>query len=130
LATVDPRGRPHVVPVCFILFDNRVFISLDEKPKTVGPHRLQRVRNLESHPDVALVVDEYSDDWLQLSYVHVRGIAQLIEAVDTVHSAAVRLLRDKYPWYRSMDIDRRPLIQIDIVAATSWSWAGDRFPVD
>ena len=130
LATVDRRGRPHVIPVCFAVSDDQVFISIDDKPKTVGAHRLQRVRNLETNPDVALVVDDYSDDWLKLAFVMVRGRARLVEIEDSGHDEAVRLLRAKYPQYDLMAIDSRPLIRIDLNAATSWSSAGDRFPAD
>ncbi|HLZ07674.1 MAG TPA: TIGR03668 family PPOX class F420-dependent oxidoreductase [Chloroflexota bacterium] len=130
LATIDPRGRPHVVPVCFALSDDRVFISLDEKPKTVEAHRLQRVRNLKLSPDVALVVDDYSEDWLRLGYVMVRGTARLVEVDDSGHDEAIRHLREKYPQYESMAIDRLPLIQINLIGAISWSWSGERFPVD
>ena len=130
LATIDPRGRPHVIPVCFVLSADRVFIALDEKPKTVEGHRLQRVRNLQSNPDVALVVDEYSEVWIRLAYVLVRGRARLLEVEESGHGGAVGLLREKYLQYEAMAIDRRPLIQIELVGASSWSWSGDRFPVD
>ena len=33
LATADARGNPHVVPVCFALTDDTLYITIDEKPK-------------------------------------------------------------------------------------------------
>ena len=39
------------------------FIALDEKPKSVRPHRLKRVRNILANPDVSLLVDTYREDW-------------------------------------------------------------------
>jgi coenzyme F420-0:L-glutamate ligase/coenzyme F420-1:gamma-L-glutamate ligase len=130
LATVDSTGRPHAIPVCFAVTGDTVFLALDEKPKTVDPRDLKRVRNLVAEPAAALLVDDYSDDWRQLSYVLVRGIAHLVEPGDNGHFEGVSLLRDKYPQYVAMAIERQPLIQLDLTAATSWSWAGDRFPAD
>ncbi|HLH73265.1 MAG TPA: pyridoxamine 5'-phosphate oxidase family protein, partial [Chloroflexota bacterium] len=63
LATVNPRGRPQIVPICFAVDGVAIYSALDEKPKRVRPGELSRVRNLLSHPDVALLVDDYSEDW-------------------------------------------------------------------
>ncbi len=78
LATVDAGGAPHVIPICFVLLDGRVYSVIDEKPKRTT--RLQRLRNLEANPRVALVIDRYSDDWSQLAWVMMRGLAEIIEA--------------------------------------------------
>ena len=34
LATVDPDGRPHVVPICFALDGDTLYTAVDEKPKS------------------------------------------------------------------------------------------------
>ena len=130
LATIDPTGRPHIVPVCFALADDTIFIALDEKPKRVEPRDLQRVHNIAADPAVSLVVDDYSDDWRQLSYVLVRGTAHVVEPSVARHREGVALLREKYPQYLEMAINRQPLIQIEVLTLSSWSWAGDRFPTD
>ena len=36
LATADGTGAPHVVPVCFALSGDSVYITIDEKPKRDG----------------------------------------------------------------------------------------------
>jgi PPOX class probable F420-dependent enzyme len=130
LATIDPRGRPHAVPVCYAVSDDVIVMSLDNKPKSVSPRDLQRVRNLQARSEVALVVDDYSDDWRQLSWVMARGNAKLVDVGAPGHAAAIQLLREKYPQYLSMPIDLRPIIQIDVTSATSWSWDGRHFPED
>ena len=33
LATADAGGEPHVIPVCFALAGDSVYIAIDEKPK-------------------------------------------------------------------------------------------------
>jgi coenzyme F420-0:L-glutamate ligase/coenzyme F420-1:gamma-L-glutamate ligase len=127
LATADERGRPHVVPVCFVVVGDRIFIALDEKPKSVAPGALRRVRNVLAQPEVALVVDDYSDDWERLAYLLIRGTGGLIGPADPEHAEVVRQLREKYPQYRAMRLDERPLIRISIQSARAWSMSGHAF---
>lgn len=123
LATADARGRPHVVPVCFA-YDGRVIeIAIDEKPKRVSPERLRRVRNVRRNPHVALVVDEYHEDWRRLWYVLVLGRAGILRPGNRLHASAVARLRRKYPRYRTMRLEDRPLIRITPRRLILWeSW--------
>ena len=36
LATVAADGAPHLVPVCFAIAANSLYITIDEKPKRTG----------------------------------------------------------------------------------------------
>jgi PPOX class probable F420-dependent enzyme len=119
LATASASGVPHVVPVCFVLQGGRVYIALDEKPKSVPPRRLRRVRNIVENPRVQLLVDRYDEDWRRLAFVQLSGSAQLIER-STEHAAALAALREKYPQYRAMSLEARPVIRIDVERATAW----------
>jgi PPOX class probable F420-dependent enzyme len=119
LASVDERGRPHVVPVCFVLDGASVYSALDEKPKRVADSSLRRVRNIVANPEVQLLLDEYDEDWRHLAYVQLGGRAELIESGDE-HSTAVRLLRQKYRQYESMDLAVRPVIALRVERATAW----------
>jgi PPOX class probable F420-dependent enzyme len=121
LATADASGEPSVVPVCFVLVDDVIYSALDEKPKTVSWDRLKRVRNLAARSRVSLVVDTYDEDWTRLAYVHVRGDASLVQPGKPEHERAVGRLREKYPQYRAMAIETRPVLRIALVAARSWS---------
>ena len=120
LATADEDGRPYVVPVCFAFDGHLIYIALDEKPKSVSPMRLKRVRNIVANPHVSLLVDNYSEDWSKLAYVLVSGEARLIMPGAYGHDEAIRLLRDKYPQYREMRIDEQPTIAIDPTSARMW----------
>ena len=122
LATADGSGKPHAVPVCFAVSQKaeRIFIALDEKPKSVPASRLRRVRNILENPDVTLVADRYAEDWSQLAFVMVRGRAGLLEPGDDEHAAAVRLLRGKYHQYERMSIEENPVIEIRAENAVSW----------
>ena len=115
LATADAVGRPVVIPICYV-FDGIAFYSaIDQKPKRVNPMRLQRVQNIRANPNVALVIDDYSENWSELAYVLIRGVAEIInpaECATTEHQNAVEALRLKYEQYRSMAIDGTPMIKI------------------
>ena len=116
-ATVDAAGIPHVVPVCFTLLNDRFYIAIDEKPKRTT--RLQRLKNIESNPQVALVLDEYSEGWSRLAWVMIRGRAEIIEKGGD-HPPAITALRAKYPQYRAMSLEDRPLIRISPERVNAW----------
>jgi PPOX class probable F420-dependent enzyme len=119
LATADAAGQPLVVPICFA-FDGKLFFSpIDEKPKRTAPNRLKRLRNIAANPKVSLVIDRYDEDWLRLAYVLVKGTAKILQRGKR-HQRGVQLLRRKYPQYRRMAIDRRPMIVITPKEFRSW----------
>jgi PPOX class probable F420-dependent enzyme len=127
LATVDDAGRPSVVPVCHALAGDEIVSVLDEKPKRVADHELRRVRNIEANPAVALVVDQYDEDWSRLAFVQVHGVARIVQPGEEGHAVAIIALRAKYPQYRAMAIEQRPVIAIGGLTATSWRGDGERF---
>lgn len=120
LATLDARLRPHLVPICFA-YDGSVFYSaIDRKPKRVPPNRLARLKNIKGTPQVALLLDEYDEDWTQLWYVLVRGKAALV-SVRAERKRALRLLRAKYAQYASgMLADDAPILRISPRRITAW----------
>jgi PPOX class probable F420-dependent enzyme len=120
LATVGDDGTPHVVPICFVLLNGRFYSVVDEKPKRST--RLQRLRNIESTARAALVVDHYSDDWSELAWVMVRGPAAVLEE-GAKHGAAIGALREKYPQYRTMALDDRPVLRLAPEHVNSWGLA-------
>src|SRR6266699_6264504 len=108
LATADADGHPHVVPVCYAFDGTHFYTPLDEKPKRVAGSKLRRVRNIQARPEVALVIDQYDDDWSHLGYVLVQGRAQLLQPEDTTHAHALALLRERYSQYRTMALEKYP----------------------
>jgi PPOX class probable F420-dependent enzyme len=124
LATADSAGHPAVVPICYV-FDGAAFYSIiDQKPKRVDHMELQRIRNIRANPNVALVIDDYSENWGDLIYVIVRGTAEILErgqCVSSEHEAVVAAMRSKYEQYRSMMIDGNPIIKIVPTKVRSWS---------
>ena len=121
LATADGDGRPLALPICYAFDGEHFYSPVDEKPKRVAPRQLQRVRNIEANPHVALVIDDYADDWSKLAYVLASGLATIIGPGTDEHARAVRLLRDKYPQYRVMAIDERIIIKITPTRIKLWT---------
>ncbi len=119
LATVDERGRPHVVPIVFAYAEERLYTPIDLKPKTVSPHRLRRVRNIAANPRVQVIVDRYDEDWTTLAYVQLRGRAELLEDGDE-HRHALELLERKYEQYAHLPLQGRPVIKVVIEDVVSW----------
>lgn len=120
LATADSDGRPHVVPICFVLIDNQIASPLDEKPKSVEPSRLRRVQNIKDNDRVALICDHWAEEWDKLGWVQVRGSAEVVSPAVSDHGAAVRRLRDKYSQYADHALEERELIWITIRRVISW----------
>jgi PPOX class probable F420-dependent enzyme len=117
LATADAKGRPHVVPVCFAYLGGRIYIAIDEKPKR--SLRLKRLLNIEENPHVALVLDRYDEDWSRLGWVLIQGTAAVIKG-GPEHSRALEALREKYPQYREMALEERPVIGVRVERVSSW----------
>jgi PPOX class probable F420-dependent enzyme len=118
LATAAAKGQPHVIPICFFFDGKNFFSPIDEKPKSTV--QLKRLRNIEENPSVSLVIDHYEENWNKLAYVLVFGKARILSR-GNAHRRAVRLLRRKYPQYRGMTIQARPLIVIKPRRVVLWS---------
>ena len=122
LATLDPRGRPHIVPVCFAYDGKVLYSAVDRKPKRVSPERLVRLKNIRAASRVALLIDQYDEDWTRLWYVLIRGKATLIpNSAPQERARAIHRLRAKYPQYAGeMLADDAPIIRITPQRTTFW----------
>jgi PPOX class probable F420-dependent enzyme len=117
LATTDPDGRPHLVPIVFVVEGDTLYSAVDRKPKRST--KLRRIENARVRPDVTILVDHYDEDWGQLWWLRARGRARVLdEGAERVHALA--LLQEKYPQYRSEPPDG-PVLAVDITDVRSWS---------
>ncbi len=123
LATADSGAVPHVVPVCFGLSDDVLFITIDQKPKREGARPLKRLRNIADNPQVAIMFDRYEEDWRRLAWVMVHGRAEILTA-GSDHDRAQALLRSRYPQLAAMQIEQLPVIAMHIERVTSWGDLG------
>ena len=120
LATLDASREPHMVPICFTYDGSFFYTAIDRKPKRVAPTQLARLKNIRTTPQVALLIDEYDEDWSRLWYVLVRGEAELVSAA-AERKRALAELKAKYPQYASgMLADDAPIVRITPQRITSW----------
>ncbi len=80
------------------------------------------MRNIKAAPQVALLIDEYGEDWTQLWYILIRGKAKLIpSSAGKERARAIRMLRAKYPQYAAgMLADDAAIIRITLERITPW----------
>ena len=119
LATADGDGAPHAIPICYAFDGETLYSALDLKPKQVGGRRLKRVRNILANPKVALIIDDYSEDWDTLAYVLIQGTATLLDDGDE-QSKAESLLREKYPQYERLLETGCTVLKITPEKVVSW----------
>jgi PPOX class probable F420-dependent enzyme len=118
LATADARGVPHLVPVCYAIIADSLYITIDEKPKRTDIP-LKRLRNIAENPEIAVTVDRWDEDWRRLAWVMLRGRAEILHDGEE-HDRAQARLRDRYPLYRTMDLAALPVIALRIARVLTW----------
>ena len=118
LATVNPGLGVDIVPITWAVVggpdDERLVSAVDHKPKTTT--NLRRLRNIDTHPDVTVLVDHYDDDWERLWWVRIRGTAAVISGGDEF-DRAVDALVARYPQYE----DHRPTGPAIVVQDLVWT---------
>jgi PPOX class probable F420-dependent enzyme len=117
LATLDPDGRPHVVPIVFALEGQTLYTAVDDKPKR--SRTLRRIENARERPDVTVLVDHYEDDWTRLWWVRLRGRARVLDD-GAEAERALGLLAERYEQYRHAP-PRPPVLAVDVVEWRGWS---------
>src|SRR5438093_8349396 len=88
VATASTAGVPHVVPVCHVLVDGKLYFASDNDAR--------KVTNLRANPKLAVTVDLYAEDWSNLKGVMIQGRAAFIERGPRYRKVR-RLLYAKYP---------------------------------
>ena len=123
LATADTSAVPHVVPVCFSLADDRLYITIDRKPKRDRGRPLKRLSNIAGNPRAAIVFDRYDEDWQRLAWVMLHGRADILTE-GPEHDRAQALLRARYPQLDAMQIEGLPVVVLHIERVASWGDLG------
>ncbi|GHH69841.1 PPOX class F420-dependent oxidoreductase [Streptomyces sulfonofaciens] len=120
LATADPAGVPHLVPMTFAVRGDTVHSAVDHKPKRTS--HLRRLRNIAANPRVTVLVDHYTDDWSSLWWVRADGHAEIWHSGEP-RLRALALLRGKYHQYAETP-PTGPVITIRVDAWRGWTSAG------
>ena len=116
LATTDPDGRPHLVPIVFALEGDTLYSAVDQKPKR--SQKLRRIENARARPDVTILVDHYEEDWGRLWWIRLRGRARVLDDGDE-REHALALLREKYSQYIKEPPDG-PVLAVDVTEVREW----------
>ena len=119
LATSDPRGRPHIVPITFALDNNTLYFAVDAKPKRTT--NLKRLRNITANPAVSILIDHYENDWKELWWIRVDGSARVLSDEASINRA-LDLLAQRYAQYRTTR-PSGPVIAVSIQGISGWSAA-------
>ena len=122
LATTDPDGRPHLVPIVFALDGDTLYSAVDRKPKR--SRTLRRIENARARPDVTILVDHYDEDWSVLWWIRLRGRARVLDEGDE-RERALALLAAKYEQYRAEPPDG-PVLAVDVTEKRAWEAATRR----
>jgi nitroimidazol reductase NimA-like FMN-containing flavoprotein (pyridoxamine 5'-phosphate oxidase superfamily) len=114
VATVSPRHVPHLVPVCHVLVDGKLYFASEKTAR--------KVRNLRANPVVALTVDLYSDEWSNLKGVMVQGTAALIDKGPRFRRIR-KALYAKYPQYpEQAAIGESDSVVVEVTPTNVFSW--------
>ena len=117
LATTDPDGRPHLVPIVFALEGDTLYSAVDRKPKRST--KLRRIDNVRVRPDVTILVDHYEEDWGRLWWIRLRGRARVLDEGEE-RDHALELLKEKYPQYRA-EQPVGPVMAVDVTEVRGWA---------
>ena len=117
VATVNGQGMPHLVPVCHVVNDGRLYFGSGDDAR--------KVKNLTSNTRVAVTVDLYSDDWAHIKGVMVQGQAKLIARGPRFRKIRTLLYR-KYPQYASdAAIEESDSVVVEVTPRAVFSWGLD-----
>ncbi|MBD0349281.1 MAG: TIGR03668 family PPOX class F420-dependent oxidoreductase [Thermoleophilia bacterium] len=119
LATIDPDGRTHLVPIVFAIDGDTLYSAVDRKPKR--SQTLRRMENARARPDVTVLVDHYEEDWRRLWWIRLRGRARVLEEGEE-RERALELLAGKYAQYRA-DPPDGAVLAVDVTEVREWAAA-------
>ena len=114
VATVGPRGKPQVTPVCHVEWKGKIYWASDPGTAKLG--------NLARHRSVALVADEYRASWRKTGGVMAQGTAKLVRRGPLFRAVRERLYR-KFKVYRSnapFEEGESVIIEVTLSRLVNW----------
>ncbi len=111
IASVRPDGEPHAIPVCPV-FDGEstVYVDIGSRYTTAEAYR--------ANPRVAVLIDEYDDDWSRLKGVLLRCTRE--EATGEERDRAWAMIREKFPAYKPIGWKPRLTLALRIYDWRQW----------
>lgn len=103
LATVSPKGEPHLIPIHFGFFDGSMHIIFVDK-------RAKSVRNIESEPSVCIGIN-VGERAGEIKCVLIHGKAKIINNLEMLRKAHCKILPKYLPSEREAEDLLQKLIE-------------------
>jgi len=114
VATSSADGLPHLVPVCHVVRDGKIYFASGKRGR--------KVLNLRANRQIAVTVDLYAEAWAHLRGVMVQGTATLIDRGPRFRAIRAQLYR-KYEQYASdAAIGESDSVIVEVTPAHVFSW--------
>ena len=114
VATAGLRGMPHLVPVCQVVADGKIYFASGNDGR--------KALNLTANPRVAVTIDLYSDDWTLIKGVMVQGRARLYTKGPRFRKIRALLYR-KYPQYpHEAALDESDSVVVEVTPTRIFTW--------
>ncbi len=111
IASVRPGGEPHVIPVCPVFDgDSTVYVDISKRYATAEA--------LRADPRIAVLIDEYDDNWSVLKGVLLR--CRVEEATGEELDRAWGIIREKFPQYKPIGWEPRLTLALRIYDWRQW----------
>jgi hypothetical protein len=104
MATVRPDGRPHVAPIWFVWYADRVYVMTGGVKLDNVRHNGQAALNTEDGNDVAII----------------EGTARVVPPDDPLFDTVNDLFKKKYDWDIGTSLHINQLIEIVPVKVLAW----------
>jgi nitroimidazol reductase NimA-like FMN-containing flavoprotein (pyridoxamine 5'-phosphate oxidase superfamily) len=117
ISSVGDGGAPHVIPVCPV-FDGESTVYVD-----IGEDDVTAVA-VRSNPRIAVLFDEYDDDWAKLRKVLLKCTAEAVTG--DAQQAVWERIRAKYPQYATVGWRPRLTLALRIKSWTQTNLLGSR----
>ena len=99
-ATVRPDGRPHLVPIWFVVEGERWYVC-------TGAGSV-KARNLKENPAVSLALEDGDHPFV------VEGQARAIDTAESVAASVAAKFKAKYDWDITTDTQYTQLIEVTV----------------
>jgi nitroimidazol reductase NimA-like FMN-containing flavoprotein (pyridoxamine 5'-phosphate oxidase superfamily) len=117
VATVGKAGVPHVVPVCHVLDDGKIYFATGRSGR--------KILNLRANPRVAVVVDLYSDAWPHLRGAMVQGTVKLIDKGPRFRKIRASLYRKYAQYAAEAAISESDSAIVEVTPTHAFAWGID-----
>ena len=111
IASVRPGGEPHAIPVCPV-FDGDSTLYVD-----IGS-RYAPAEGIRENPRIAVLIDEYDDNWALLKGVLLRCTVE--ETGPEERDRAWEMIREKFPAYKPISWKPRLTLALRVYDWRQW----------